>query len=299
MKYKERCVECARQQGLRIYGIALESLGQQDTNGTEQRLQNELKEELQKVDPALSPAELSYVAIRAAHVHSKCDDPFKALKEENNQLALSLLPDLKQRIDQSDNPLYTACLLSACGNIIDLGIQHSFDIQTTIDKVLNEGFKRDDFSGFQEKIQSALDTDSRAKLMYICDNAGEILFDRLFIEELTKAYPNLMITAVVRKFPVLNDATIDDAKTVGLDQVVPIIDAGDSGLGIILSKAGPRFTDVYRNADVIISKGQANYETLSHQPGPIYFILKAKCEVIAESLGVEKYDAVMTTTPNP
>ena len=126
---------------------------------------------------------------------------------------------------------------------------------------------------------------------------GEIVFDRLFIEELLRQFKNIEITAVVRCYPVLNDALKEDALYIGLDTIVPVIDNGSSGLGVTLSISGEPFLSLYKHADLIIAKGQANYETLSHQREPIFFVLQAKCNVVADSFGVNLFDAIIGQSP--
>jgi uncharacterized protein with ATP-grasp and redox domains len=293
MKYQPECIACSKKQGQRIFQIGLEAQGVSDSNGNQDALDQDLEDLINHADSDLSPADLSFIAIRAGEKHCGNDDPFRALKKQHNELALQLCDDLRAIIRESENPLHTACKLAACGNIIDLGTQENFDIHATIKKVLREGFKVDHFDQFTEFIEDAWKKDKLVNIMYLCDNAGEIVFDKLFIEQLVLTYPNLEITAVVNRGPVLNDATMDDAIETGLDKVVPVIDNGTSDLGTVIKNAGHEFMMVFEHADLFISKGQANYETLSGRDEQIFFILKAKCEVIARSLGVNYLDAVM------
>ncbi|RJP27528.1 MAG: DUF89 family protein [Candidatus Omnitrophota bacterium] len=297
MKYQKPCIECAKRQGIRVYNLALESIGAIETNGKVHELQQELNREIDTADPLLSPAALSQIAIRSATRYAAVDDPFREIKKKTNALALSLYSRMKERIAQNENPLYFACQLAACGNIIDLGIQEDFDIHATIAKVTAEGFQRNDFEEFLHILQQAEKKSVNIRLLYLCDNAGEIVFDRLFIEELLSRFPHLHITAAVNHGPVLNDATMADAVEIELDKITPVIHNNNGELGTALSAASPEFLAFYHATDVIVSKGQANYETLSHRDENIFFILKAKCEVIANSLGVKLYDAVMTRSP--
>ncbi len=297
MKFQPPCIECSKKQGVRVFNLALETAGTTDTNGKIHELQKALNECIDHADASLSPAELSQIAIDHAERFAEVVDPFKIIKEQTNSMALSLVPQLKERISQSGDPLFLACQLAACGNIIDLGIQEQFDIQATIDKVLHEGFQRNDYPDFQALLEQGKKNSKNIRLLYLCDNAGEIVFDRVFMEELLHHYPNLKITAGVNSGPVLNDATMEDALAVELDKIVPVIHNDTSVLGTVLNVVSPEFLAAYHAADIIISKGQANYETLSHREENIFFILKAKCDVIANSLGVKLYDAVMTRSP--
>nr|HQH73278.1 ARMT1-like domain-containing protein [bacterium] len=259
----------------------------------EEALRAELDRRIGQADPALSPAALSLIAIRTGQRHAGSDDPFREIKKHNNRMALRLYPDLKERAGRAPDPLRLACQLAACGNIIDLGIHEDFDIHATIEKVLREGFARDDYGSFVELITQIHHEKAAPRLLYICDNAGEIVFDRIFIEELLRVFPRMAITAVVRQVPVLNDATMDDARETGLTEVVRVIDNGNAELGTVFSTASDELRNAFAEADVIVSKGQANYETLPHDHERLFFILKAKCEVIAASLGVNLWDAVM------
>ncbi|MFB3788768.1 MAG: DUF89 domain-containing protein [bacterium] len=293
MRYQTPCIECAKRQGLRIYRLVMEGRGGPSPDGNEEALRAELDRRIGQADPVLSPAALSLIAIRTGQKYAGSDDPFQDIKKHNNQLALRLVPELKERIRRAPDPLRPACQLAACGNIIDLGIHKDFDIHATIEKVLREGFARDDFGSFAELITQIHHEKADPRLLYICDNAGEIVFDRIFIEELIRAYPRMDITAVVRQVPVLNDATLDDARETGLTEVVRVIGNGNAELGTVLRAASDELRNAFAEADVIVSKGQANYETLPHGHDRLFFILKAKCEVIAASLGVNLWDAVM------
>jgi damage-control phosphatase, subfamily I len=297
MRFQPLCIDCAKRQGVRVFRLAMQGSHQSNPDGREDQFLLKLENSLHAANPELSPAELSLIAIKTAENFSESADPFVSLKKKSNELAETLYPELKKLISLSENPLFTACQLAACGNIIDLGIFEQFDIHQTIDRVLRNGFRRNDFSLFQDYLEHADRQKAKIQILYLCDNAGEIVFDRLLIEILLHRYPQLVITAVVNSDPVLNDATLEDAHAVGLDQIVEVIEDGTGELGIVFSKVNSRFMAVYEASDLIISKGQANYETLSPRPENIYFILQAKCAVIAAALGVSLYDAVMISTP--
>ena len=246
-------------------------------------------------DAVETPAGVSSKAIWAAHQKSGCADPFLKEKRESNALALSMYEGLKQDVADSEDPLLEACLLAVSGNIIDLGIQEGFDIHATLEKVRREGLARSNLGAFRALLDKNGPTGRNVQMLYICDNAGEILFDRILIETLLELYPELQITASVNSGPVLNDALLEDAETVGLTGVVEVIENGHGDLGTVLERVNERFQETFRRADVIVSKGQANYETLDDRDEPVFFLLKAKCEIIAERLGVKLYDAVAVT----
>lgn len=288
MRFQTPCIPCSKKQGARIYKIVM---GADAVAPAE--LQAEINEKIDSADPCMSPADLSLMAIRAAQRHAGTDDPFIELKRRNNELALSMLPSLRRRLDESDERLHLAGRFAACGNIIDLGVADGFDLDAALNRVIEHGFARDEFEDFATEL-TRMNQIGGGLFLYCCDNAGEIVFDRLFIEEIQAAFPHVKIMAVVRGAPVLNDATMTDAKETGLTDVVPVIDNGNDLLGTVVERSSAALQEAFQRADLIVSKGQANFETLSGRSEPIFFILKAKCEVIAGALGVNLYDAVMT-----
>lgn len=216
--------------------------------------------------------------------YSDNPDPYREAKKQSNDLVLEMYADLKNIVFQSANQFETALRLAIAGNIIDYGIGNHFDLQGTIDKVLNSDFAVDD----SVELKQAL---SQAKtVLYLGDNCGEMVFDKLFIE--TMMHPNLIYA--VRGEPVINDATLDDAKYVGMDIVADVISNGYDAPSTILEHCSAEFMEVFNRADVIISKGQGNLEgLLGKTDKEVYFLLMIKCEVIADALGVKKGDFIV------
>ena len=217
------------------------------------------------------------------HIHRRIrelvenPDPYRHLKQRHNQLALELYDLLEPVVHHSGNPLETAVRLAIAGNIIDLGVKTSLsdtDIVKTIQQSLNEPFNHSELK------QLRADTDNAIDILYLLDNAGEIVFDRLLIEQL----PTKKITAVVKGSPIINDALMEDAVSVSLTKIVTVIDTGSDAPGTILETCSDAFRSRFKQADLIIAKGQGNYETLSDIDKDMYFILKAKCPVIASDL---------------
>lgn len=207
-------------------------------------------------------------------------DPYRQIKETFNGIALALYPELQQRVNRSDNPLETAIRLAIAGNIIDFGVFGSVETDTlkqTIDECLSADFDLSALEEFREAIISA------KRILFLVDNAGEIVFDRLLIEQ----FPLEKVTAVVKGAPIINDATMADAEAVGLTSLVQVIDNGSDVPGTLLRCCSESFRYAFENADLIIAKGQGNYETLSDVDRPIYFLLKVKCPVIAEHIGCQ------------
>lgn len=216
--------------------------------------------------------------------YSNNPDPYKEEKKQSNDLVLGMYPELKDIVFQSDNYFNTALRLAIAGNIIDYGISNTFDLHSTIDKVLNSGFAIDDSIQLKESI-------SKAKtVLYLGDNCGEIVFDKLFIE--TIMHPNLIYA--VRGLPVINDVTLDDARYVGMDLVADVISNGYDAPSTLPDHCSTEFLEVFNRADVVISKGQGNLEgLLGKTQKKVFFLLMVKCEVIADVLGVKKGDFVV------
>lgn len=206
-------------------------------------------------------------------------DPYKQEKKENNDLALSLAPFLEETIGISPDPFNTALRLSIAGNIIDFAASENFDLHAAIEKVLSSDFAIDHSLLLKKKIMNA------KLVLYLGDNAGEIVFDKYFIRAIN--HKNLVY--VVRGGPVINDATLEDAAYTGMDKEVKIISNGYDAPSTIPSLSGGEFQEYFRKADVIISKGQGNLEGLIPlNDTRIFFLLMAKCDVMAEFLNVEK-----------
>ncbi|MBF0328565.1 MAG: DUF89 family protein [Nitrospirae bacterium] len=213
-------------------------------------------------------------------------DPFKDNKSEYNQKALKLYPALKKMVHDSKDPLWTAARLAIAGNIIDFGIYSSIDIEGTVKRALETPLAVDNYAELRKTLNEA------DEVLYLLDNAGEIVFDRILIEQLKDN--GIKTKAVAKGMPVLNDATLYDAKEVGLTDVCEVIDNGSDCIGTILDMTPETFRDEFENARLVISKGQGNFETL-YSPGKsasknkqIFFLLQSKCEVVSRELGYEK-----------
>ena len=214
------------------------------------------------------------------------DDPYRKIKNRFNNLALKLYPELRKQIVSSNNRLETAIRLAIAGNIIDYGVNSSVDeleLHKGISESLNADFDGQPIEEFRNAINQA------EQILYLTDNAGEIVFDRLLIEQL----PYEKVTVVVKGKPVINDATMEDAVVTGLPRIVEVIDNGSDGPGTILESCSPAFYSRFSTADLAIAKGQGNYETLSDVDKDIFFILKAKCPVIARDLGCEVGEMIL------
>lgn len=211
-------------------------------------------------------------------------DPFAEEKANSNHIALELYEQWKPKVLSSINPFNLALRLAIAGNIMDYGANNSFDIHETINVVLKASFAIDHSALLKNNISKA------KRILFLSDNAGEIVFDKLFIE--TIMYNEVFYA--VKGAPVLNDVTMTDAKEVGIDLVADVISNGFDVPSTVLNKCSKEFLEVYNSADLIISKGQGNFEGLVREKDArIFFLLLAKCDVIAEMLNVKKGSLVV------
>lgn len=274
MKATIDCLECIAKQALRAARVAT------DNPALQRRIFEEALARIPEMDLRESPAVLSLVCYQAAAEVTGNHDPYRELKRAQNAMALALEPELRALIERSDDPLAAALHLAAAGNVIDLGTTHAedIDIRAAVEQVMRERFAVDHTDAFKKALKGCGD------LLYLLDNAGEIVFDKLLIEQLLAYTP---VTAVVKRGPIINDVLLEDAEETGLTALCPVIDNGGAFVGSPLDLVPPRFLERMRQADVIIGKGQGNYETVDTFPGNVFLILRAKCEVIARHMGVQ------------
>jgi len=240
------------------------------------------------LDNSLTPPELARHVYRIIKEITKCEDPYHEIKVKYNQIVLKMYSKLKNRVENSSDPLFVAIRFAIAGNIIDFGANSGkFDLEATLKEALTLEFAVCDYDVFCDNLKVA------KTLLYLGDNAGEIVFDKLLIEEILKKY-KLKVYYAVKSEPVINDATKEDAMQVKMNDVAEVIDSGSDAPGTILNLCSEKFLKIYNNADIIISKGQGNYEALSEEnKKEIFFLLKAKCALIARHLGVKIGDMVL------
>jgi len=209
-------------------------------------------------------------------------DPYLEVKREATDKALSMVPELRSLLNASEDRLATALRLSIAGNIIDFGPKPDFDLWDVVDQVLNEDLAIDDTDVLLTHLREV------KSVLYLADNAGETVFDRLLIEELPKP-----VIYTVRGGAVLNDATLEDAIAAGIDQVGKVIDTGARVPGTVLSMCSQEFQEVFNKAELVLSKGMGNYETLSEVHAPILFLMRVKCPIIGADVGAPINSAVI------
>ncbi len=204
-------------------------------------------------------------------------DPFREIKDRSIRNALEYYAAMKSAVESSADPLRTAAGIAIAGNVIDFGAHQHFDLDEEMRGVLDMPLAIDHYPSFRAGLEKA------RMVLYLGDNAGETVFDRILIETIGRN-----TVYAVRDAPIINDATIEDARKSGLGAASRIISSGCDAPGTILDRCSREFMDLYRTADVIISKGQGNLECLSEEAGPLFFLLKVKCPVIVRSLGAQK-----------
>ena len=202
------------------------------------------------------------------------DDPYAAVKAESTREALRLYPRLKALVAEDGDRLERAIRIAIAGNVIDFATGADFDIKEGLERILNQPFAINDIAAFRKALSEA------RSVLYLGDNAGETVFDRVLIEAL-----DVPVIYAVKGGPIINDATVDDALAAGLDEVAEVVSTGSDAPGTILSRCSAEFRALYERAELVIAKGQANYETLSGEGGRLFFLLKVKCPVIARDIG--------------
>lgn len=269
MKTYLDCFPCFVNQALRIGRMVTDDVA------VIKQLIDEVGMLLKDIPLTSIPPETGEIIFRRVREITGEDDPLAELKNNSTREMLDLYPQLKRVVTSSDDPLQMAVRLAIAGNVIDFGVHDDYNIHAEIRATLEKDFEICDIFEFRRALEQA------ENVLYIGDNAGESVFDRLLIETMSK--PTIY---VVRAEPVLNDVTYIDAVTAGIGQVAEICSSGSRAPGTILRSCSVKFRQLFQSADIVISKGQGNYEGLSDEPRPVFFLLKAKCPVIARDIGV-------------
>lgn len=227
-------------------------------------------------------------ALVKAHIGN--NDPYYDIRKYYNQMFLEKLDVFEEKINQDPNPFEEAVKYAIIGNIIDFNPIHNSgikDIMKWFDTIQERKLTVNHVSELQKDILKA------KHLLYLGDNCGEICLDKLLVKKIKEINPEIQITFGVRGAAVVNDSIEEDAYFVGMDEYANIISNGDQSLGTVLERTSREFMQNYEQADVVIAKGQANYESLSEQKNKnIYFLMMTKCVVIAEDVGVPEKSVI-------
>ncbi len=263
-----------------------------DDKGVQEQVMREALKLVSEMDTEKPPPLTARRVYRLLNRHTHGRDPYAKAKERLNRFALSIYPRLKDIVEASRNPLETAIGPAIAGNGMDLGVFSQLEdrtIDAAIDRSLTRPVKGTDVSQFSQAVDSA------RRILFLADNAGEIVLDRLLIEQM----PLNRTTYAVRGAAVINDATMTDAEACGLTDLVNVIDNGSDIPGTVPAECSEEFRRIFDAADLIISKGQGNFETLDSVDRPIFHLLTVKCPVVARSLGFEEGTLVLYRSPVP
>jgi len=263
------CIPCFYRQALDTARIA----------GADEIKQKQIVDKISQLIPDFSleasPPEMGREIYNLVGKISGVKDPFKEIKENSNKLALKIYPKLKQEINNSEDRLLAAVRLSIIGNIIDYEAKNSLNVEEEINYLFQGNiivYNENSETTFKyKKFKEALNKAN--SIIYLADNAGEVVFDRLLIEELIEELGKQVIY-VVRDKPVINDALMEDALFCGINRTAKVVSSGSDAPGTLLKYCSPEFIRIYQKAELIISKGQGNYEALSEEDKLIFFYLK-------------------------
>lgn len=278
-RLKEECLDCLTRKYLTNF----------PENSTEEQKENYMRGIEQEIANATEDLAAPVVVRNINNIHEQIFGnriDFAHLKPYYNKLMMDLEEKVSKKITEAKNPLKLALQYSLIGNYIDFGALKNIDealLMDELEKAHKKEINEDIFNAFAEEC-------SRAKrLVFATDNCGEIVMDKLFIKEIKKAFPNINVTVVVKGGNVLNDATLEDAVQVGLDKVTRVIGNGNNIAGTWERELSKEALEEFDNADIILTKGQANYETLRGCGRNIYYLFLCKCDMFARDFKVERF----------
>lgn len=278
MDIKLECIPCALNSYLRLADTGIIPEDQQEL------ILRRLLSLFEGTDFSESPPVLGRKMHALIRESTGNPDPYHQIKESFNHLMMDQYDKFKKKVNRSKDPFDTAMRLAIAGNVIDFGAKHQLDLDETIKRVMEAEFAIDDSPSLRDDLEKA---DS---LLYIGDNCGEIVLDKLFLSHLS--VPKKFFA--VRGSPIINDVTYEDAILTGLDKITTVVTTGDNSPGAVWDSASEEFRQIFNNADVVISKGQGNLEGLldvSHNS--IYFLLVTKCDLIAKLIGTKRKEFVI------
>jgi len=223
------------------------------------------------------------------------EDPYREEKRKSNRMAMEIYPDLKRKVEEAPDPLLAAVEMAIAGNVIDYVSRDTLDLSAKLSEIISreeESIKRESSRDFNYD-SFRCELDRAGVVLYLADNAGETAFDRILIEEIKRLWEDKEIIYAVKDRPIINDAVMDDALFCGIDKSARVISSGSDVPGTVLAFCSEGFMDIFSEADIIISKGQGNFEALSGTSAPIYFLFLVKCPVIAADAGCSLGDVIL------
>ncbi len=279
MKMNNECFPCIARGALDAACLAT------DNEADQLKIVRMVLKELSGLDSDCPPPLMARFIQQTVETVTGVADPYGPLKDKYNAMAMDLYPWLKSLKDASSSRFDTSARLAVAGNIIDFGTASAVGRDRVMETITH---------ALEAEVHGSIKALARAvkkaeNILWLADNAGEIVFDKLMLEEMdcTK------IIYAVRGGPVQNDVTMSDARDVGVTDMVQVIDSGTAIPGTLLDQCSGAFVEVFKRADLIISKGQGNFETLDHTDERIFFLFKAKCPVVARLGNCDMGDVVV------
>jgi uncharacterized protein with ATP-grasp and redox domains len=276
------CLPCFQRQALQAVRLI-----SKDARLHEQVLREVMKL-LSNLEWDSTPPEMAHEVHKIVRSLTKEKDPYRKVKQESNDLVLKMYPEAKTKVERSKDPLRTAVKFAIAGNIIDYGALREFNLKETIKEVFKKKFAIDDYEKFRENLADA------KTLLFFTDNAGEIGFDKLLVETMLEEKRFEKVRFVVKGGPIINDATFEDAIYMSLGALpnVEFLTVSNGEVGTGPDRSSHTVKGWIEEHDLVISKGQGNYEALSEYNG-IFFMLMAKCPIIASDIGVDTKDIIL------
>ncbi len=277
MKTYFDCIPCFLKQSLEAARMATD-----DVN-VHSNVLKEVMNHLQTISFSNSPPEISREVHQIIKHLTNSEDPYLKVKNQSNLMAKKMLPKLKKMVNEADDSLLMSIKLAIAGNVIDFGTSNRFNVEDIVKNIMKKDFVDQGYKEFKKTLREA------NNILYLADNSGEIFFDKILIEEFVKLEKK--VTFVVKSNPIINDANLDDAKFAGIDNIASVI-AGDKGQkisapGMLMPYVSNEFLELFKTSDMVISKGQGNYECLSNTDRKIFFLLMIKCPLVAKDIGID------------
>lgn len=283
MKMQEKCLPCVVNQAIKVADM----VGMKEKGNLLRRVFSYLSQ----VDyNAITSPELIGEIFSIIKEETGNQDPYKETRQKYNKMFLERLPAYEKEIEQSKKPFEEAVKYAIIGNVIDFNPIHELtilDVERHFKRLKGEKLEINDASLLQKELETA------KTILYLGDNCGEICLDKILLRKIKAMNPKVQIFFATRGAAVVNDSIEEDAYLVGIDEVATVVSNGDSSLGTVLSRTSREFLQIYEKADVVIAKGQANYECLSTEKKNIYFLLMTKCQTIAKDIGAPEMKMIL------
>ncbi|MCG3225039.1 MAG: DUF89 family protein [Candidatus Heimdallarchaeota archaeon] len=279
MKTNTQCVKCIDNAARRTLSIL------KIKNKEQLQVMAKVKTYLSGVNRNLTPMEVSFGINEIMREETGIYDPFKLIKEESNNNALELVSRVKKIIEESDEPLFDSIRVAIAGNIIDYGMKTGYNLSKTLEEVMKKKPFINDYQLLKEKL-------SKAKtITFLADNAGEVVFDKLLIDEINRIFEVDKINLIVKKYPFMNDVILEDLENLGFDEIANVEIVALENL--TSNNYGNLIEPYLEQADVVIAKGQGNFELLYDKKLEIFFLFIIKCDIVKNILLSEEEEDIV------